>query len=280
MWISYRAEKCIRLKEFYSLFQVGYGSGYFFPGETHDFWEIVFVREGDVCVSADERIFHLTKGDVIFHKPMEFHKFHIENGKPAVLFIMSFSAEGLWMHMFEERVLRLLPKQEQELSRMISFLAEECGLSGQCDNLALVEMEREPEKFQTFTCMTELLLLSLAKDSDTVRAATDTPEAVAYRNAVQTMEKRIGEWISVPEIAEECNVSVSYLKKIFAKYAGLGVHQYFLKTKMIYASRMLKDGKSVAETAAALSFSSPNYFSTAYKRETGLSPFLYQKYDR
>lgn len=276
MWKSYRPKKSVDLECFFTLFETTYDSDYFFTGETHDFWELVYVREGDVCVSADERIFHLSKGEIIFHKPMELHKFHIENGKPATLFIMSFSATGSLMKKFENCVLRLSPEQRRDFSNMLFFLHNECALSDQCDLACLEEMEKHSSKFQVFICMAELLLLSLSSEGVSISAAEDTPETIVYRKAVQTMEKRIGEWISVPEIAENCNVSVSYLKKLFAKYAGLGIHQYFLKIKIIYASRMLKAGKSVAETAAELSFSSPNYFSTVYKRETGITPRAYK----
>ena len=56
MWKEYRAPKSITLDCLYSTFENTYGSDYSFPGETHDFWEILYVREGHICVSADERI--------------------------------------------------------------------------------------------------------------------------------------------------------------------------------------------------------------------------------
>lgn len=276
MWTSYQPKKSITLERFFSVFEATYDSTYFFQGEAHDFWEVVTVLEGDVCVSAGKNIFHLSKGEMIFHKPMEFHKFHIENGKSATLFVMSFAASGELMGGFEKSVLHLSPEQRQMLTSILSYLRQECELPNQCNFACLDELERHPSKFQGFTCMTELLLLSLAKENVPIRADFDTPETIAYRKAVQTMEKNVGAWLSVSEIARECHVSVSYLKNIFRKYAGLGIHQYYLKTKMIHASNMLRTGKSVSETAEQLAFSSPNYFSTVYKRETGLTPLEYK----
>jgi len=277
MWKCYKAEKGIRLDGFFSVFEATYDDEFCFYGETHDFWEIVFVREGNICVGTEEHIFHLSKGEMIFHKPMEFHKFHIENGKPATLFIMSFSASGSVLKRFENCVLRLSLEQNRAVSYMISFLREECALENGFSFTCLNELAEYPTKFQRFTCMVELLLLSLLNESNHINAVSDVPEVIAYRKAVQLMEKRIEEWISVPEIAKECHVSASYLKKVFAKYLGIGIHQYFLKMKIRYASQMLKEGKSVSEIAASLSFSSPNYFSTVFKRETGMTPLCYKK---
>ena len=54
----------------YSLFETHYNGRYVFPGETHNFWECLYVQKGEVCVSADERVYNLTDGEIIFHKPL------------------------------------------------------------------------------------------------------------------------------------------------------------------------------------------------------------------
>ncbi|MBQ9940468.1 MAG: helix-turn-helix transcriptional regulator [Clostridia bacterium] len=63
---------------------------------------------------------------------------------------------------------------------------------------------------------------------------------------------------------------------MFGKYNGLGIHEYILKNKIFLAKQMLRDGFSVTETSDKLSFSSQNYFSTAFKREVGISPGKYK----
>ncbi len=48
--------------------------GHYFPGESHDFWEGVYVHEGAVTATADEQVFQLRPGQFLLHKPMEFHR--------------------------------------------------------------------------------------------------------------------------------------------------------------------------------------------------------------
>ena len=304
MYEAFSAEKCVELNCFVTAFLADYGRDYQFEGEMHDFWEVFCVLEGDVCVSADERIVHLTGDDVIFHKPMELHRFQIEHDRPVSVFIMSFDAHGPAMKQLENCVLRLSREQKENLLRVISFLRGTFKPGGTCP-AGLAALEKNALSFQQFSCLVELFLLSAAKERNRAAAGgpgiggkdgavlgeqggpaageeqdSAPPETLVYRTAVQMMEKRVGEWPSVAEIARDCHVSASYLKNIFRKYAGLGVHRYFLKTKIIRASRMLKEGRTVAETAAALAFSSPNYFSVVYKREAGVTPTEYRRAGR
>ena len=78
-----------------------------------------------------------------------------------------------------------------------------------------------------------------------------TKEALIYKNAVRVMEKNIYADLSVPEIAELCMVSKSTLKDIFSKYAGIGIHKYYLLMKINYSLSLLSEGYSVAEISAS-----------------------------
>ncbi|MBR6683792.1 MAG: cupin domain-containing protein [Firmicutes bacterium] len=45
-----------------------------FTGEQHNFWEMVYVEEGQLVEISGEETHHLSAGDVIFHKPNVFHR--------------------------------------------------------------------------------------------------------------------------------------------------------------------------------------------------------------
>ena len=59
-----------------------YMSNFSFPGESHDFWEFVCVDKGVIDVMAGEKRVPLKRGNIIFHKPGEFHNI-ITNGEVA-----------------------------------------------------------------------------------------------------------------------------------------------------------------------------------------------------
>ena len=71
VWLSYSVREQIRITDMYTLFQLHYDSGYAFPGETHNFWECLYVMEGEVCASGNERVvsLHLYKYHTAYRKP-------------------------------------------------------------------------------------------------------------------------------------------------------------------------------------------------------------------
>ena len=91
------------------------------------------------------------------------------------------------------------------------------------------------------------------------------------------MKSNLSRTLSVDELAREARVSKTALKEIFSRCGGMGVHKYFLKLKLSRASKLLKRGVSVTDVASELGFSSQAYFSSAFKREVGVSPLEYAR---
>lgn len=272
MWPSYKPEKIIEISNFHSAFEFLFEKDHSFKGEVHDFWEFLYVIEGKIMVTADEKTFNLAENEIIFHKPMEYHKFTVKSDSARV-FVMSFSLEGRYREYFKNTVLHLNPIQEKNLYEIIELFASEKNMSFKrfYDILAST-----PQFSQLLCCRTELFLLSLTNKENIIIRQNETPDALIYRNAIGVMEKHIHEWINVPDIAMHCNTSASTLKKLFSKFSGIGIHKFFLQMKLNRAVLMLKDGKNVSETAEALGFSSQNYFSMVFKREAGISPSSYK----
>ena len=105
----------------------------------------------------------------------------------------------------------------------------------------------------------------------------ESSAAMRYSEIVNVLQEHLHESLSAEEIAKLCNMSLSNLKKIFTKYAGMGVSRYFAEMKMRHAVTLLKEGKRVGEVAAALGFADQNYFSTAFRRVMGVPPGQYRR---
>lgn len=67
-----------------------YMKDFVFHGESHDFWEFLYVDQGSVIVQAGENHFRMEAGDIIFHEPNEFHAIRSVGNSSPNLVVMSF----------------------------------------------------------------------------------------------------------------------------------------------------------------------------------------------
>ena len=88
----------------------------------------------------------------------------------------------------------------------------------------------------------------------------------------------VGKAAGVAELARMAGVSRRSLEVRFRKETGMTLHAAQMKVRMDEAKRLLGNpGASVTEVAFCCGFSSVHYFTTAFKREVGITPGAYQK---
>lgn len=265
-------ENQITIGRFYSFFEKHYEKDFHFDGEIHDFWEVLYVEKGELRVSGDERIYHLKSGDLIFHKPMELHKFTITDEAGATLNIFSFSMEGKRADAFKDKVFSLSPGQRAMVAELMAYVREkDLHLDEPLTYIYLYPARVNPSYLQNLSIFITRLFLSL-DDGGSVAKSLITREALLFKKAVEYMNEKIDMPLTVPMIAKHCAISESGLKRIFNKNAGRSIHKYFLSLKIKKAVALLQAGESVTVVAEKLNFSSQSYFSVAFKRETGKSP--------
>jgi hypothetical protein len=267
MYEKLQVNKTIEVISVVSAFTAKREKGYAFAGESHDFWELLFLHSGRLTVTAGARVLRLYGGEVIFHKPFEFHKLAADNDDRPKYTVISFSASGANMHFFENCVLRPGPASAAVFSDLARLIAVGRGRS---DGL-LPDSFADGGRLEFFAKTLELFLLSCLAGQRTGEQVY-SEDALLYSEAVDYMQRNIGGSPSVADIAAGLAVSESKLKRVFYKYSMLGVHRYFLNLKIERAGRLLSDGMPVGEVSRLLGFENQNYFSAVYKRETGINP--------
>lgn len=79
-------------------------------------------------------------------------------------------------------------------------------------------------------------------------------------------------------LAELCNLSEVYFRKLFKAHNGITPGQYIINTRIRRAKQLLCDGKlSVSEISEQSGFSSVYHFCRAFKNKTGMTPTEYSK---
>ncbi len=263
----YQVPRVLKVRSIHTAFSKAYDEDFYYAGEMHNFWELVFIREGRAGVAKDDRIFNLGKGDVVFHPPMEFHRLWSDGG-PFSAVVLSFAAKGEILGALSQGVFTLEHSQQKAILSLLqeiedAFVMEDVFLKTAKNSLAAAQ--------KTVNHL-ELILLDILEMDISKKKVLKTRSAKDFSRVVERMNEHIDENLSVPEIARLSNLSVSNLKKIVKKYAGTGVNKHFLQLKMIRAISLLENGQSVSEVSEELGFSSQNYFSFVFKRETGKCP--------
>ena len=256
-----------------SFFQRKYRIDREFTGEAHDFWEMVCIDNGKLTVTENEKVYELTKGQAIFHAPMEFHKFFAKKSEPTDFKVISFSLETNLEHILSKGVFTLNQEQVQMLENTFAQISSGYDMTGD----VIREIGSDPLEEILAIKMFETFWLSVLSESAPDRERYLSVMAHRYKEVINYMNVNICADLSINDISKATHLSKSYLKKLFKTYAGCGVKSYFTKMKITHAIQCLKMGKSVKEISEMLSFSSPNYFTAVFKKEKGMTPTKYRR---
>ena len=84
----------IHVDGIFTLYYFEFGVNYHFPGERHDFWEMIYVDAGELTVNTESGFVPLRRGDAVFHPPGFFHTCRGNEREPVNLIVMTFSLGG------------------------------------------------------------------------------------------------------------------------------------------------------------------------------------------
>jgi len=83
--------------------------------------------------------------------------------------------------------------------------------------------------------------------------------------------------ITLGELANNLNISKSYLSRLFSKEMGISISEYILKIKVEKAANLLKFSEiSIVDIANYLAFSSESHFIMVFKKQMNTTPHKYR----
>ncbi|MDF2725630.1 MAG: hypothetical protein K0Q59_5307, partial [Paenibacillus sp.] len=177
-------EDVIRVTHLVSLHYFEFAKDFIFAGEAHDFWELLYVDKGELEVTADSRGYVLKQGDVIFHKPNEFHSVWANQKIAPNVVVVCFECRSDAMKLFENKLFCL---NDQERNWIAGILKN--GFATYCPpfDLPLVHdlIKRDDAPFgseQQMRIQLELLLLSLAVRGESLPQSNRLSSAAMERS--------------------------------------------------------------------------------------------------
>ena len=280
-------EDSVTINRIISVHYFQYMSDFSFPGESHDFWELVCVDRGEIDALAGDRRLTLKKGNILFHKPNEFHNV-LTNGKVSPsLVVIGFECHSPAIKSFEDQLMSVQDTEKELLAQII--VEARNTFSGRLDDPYQEELifNSEPLTFgsaQLISHYLEQLMIHLYRRyfsySLPVRSSRFLAEASSgndtYNRIVRYMEEHLGERMTIDRICRDNLVGRSQLQKLFRDTKGCGVIEFFSMMKIDTAKQMIRDNQlNFTQIADRLGYNSIHYFSRQFKQITTMTPSEY-----
>lgn len=283
-------QKDITIEKIFSVHYFEYASTFTFEGESHDFWEFIYIDKGDVDITAGAERIHLHTNEIFFHEPNEFHTVHIGEKTAPNAVIVSFACHDEIMQLFKHRKMTIGQQEQHILGKIISE-ARQCFDCRLDDPYLKTIPLKEDALFGTrqllFFYLEQFLILMVRKNSSSqihellpntteLKSTKQASDTQLFSDIVKFMQKNIHTGIDVASVCKEFSISHSRLHKLFKRCCNLGIIEYASFLKIEQAKEIIRSKNvNFTQVADELGYSSIHYFSRQFKKVSGMTPSEY-----
>ncbi len=273
------------IKKLISVHYFEYARDYVFEGEKHDFWEFLYVDKGEVEVMADASGYKLKQGEIIFHKPDEFHNVWANGRVAPNLIVISFECASASIKYFENKILRIGDYEKNLLAQIIREARE--AYTSPLDIPSLNKLEKRRGSLfgceQLIKIYLEQMLIYMIRRGNSLSIESKLSSSVKERSDEDMMKKLTGYLLehvysnlAFETVCRFSQLSRTNLKVLFKEKTGMGVMEYFKKLKIEESKKMIREsGYNFTGIADKLGYTSIHYFSRHFKKVTGMTPSQY-----
>lgn len=285
--IGYEITKSIEINSLYSIHYFEFDDSFVDSPETHDAWEMVYVDRGECNCIGDGVTYHLKQGEMYFHKPGESHMLQTIKGVAPNIFIISFCSDSPDMKYFENKKIVASLSAKQNIAAIIHEVQNTFDLPFNNPKIRRLTLKNDHTLWageQSIVLRLELMLIETVRENhyyETAKKMFFTKEIITDEfvlRVISFMEERLYGKFTMDELSQEFSFGKTYISRCFSKACGCSIIDYFTKLKINEAKRLIREGRyNFFEISEMLMFTNSHYFSTIFKRHTGMTPSQYKK---
>jgi AraC-like DNA-binding protein len=233
--------------------------------------EICYLERGCQTYRASGREYNLVGGDLFVTGPGEAHDTAGQREDCGILYwlILKLPREG-------EPFLMLPPAEGAVLAARLSHLQKHQFPGRPVFKQIfhrLFEIYDAPNDDLKRIMLVSQLLCCMLEILDCSRQDDERHCSREIRKTVEYIRSAADEQITLLELAERAQLSLSRFKTKFKKEMGVGPHEFILRTRIEQAKHaLLRHELSVTDIAMRFGFSSSQYFATVFRRFTDMTP--------
>lgn len=283
---KYEIKKLVDISSITSIHYFEFDDKFRDTSESHEPWELVYIDRGECDIVADGEVFRLKQGQMYFHKPHETHMLKTVEGIAPNIFIVVFSSSSEAMRYFEKKKLDASITTKQHIAAIIHEASSTFDLP--FNNPMMQQLKLKDNCLwageQSILLRLELMLIEIIRQNNFYKSQTKRfyPKEIINDELalkiIAFMEDRLYGRFNMDELSRELSFGKTYLSKYFSRACGYSIIDYFNIMKISEAKRLIRSGKyNFFEISEMLTFSNSHYFSTIFKKLTGMTPSQYKK---
>lgn len=241
----------------------------------HDFYEVIFFRQGHVTYHVNGIAYDLVPCDIVLLPPGVLHQ-PVFNGKYpykrmqlwlSEAFMDSIDPDGtlrqvFFFHDLEGKPVYLLRRNTARLFTMMETLISE----GASEKPLFRQMARAQ-------IIRVLIMLNRALNENSSGSQQETqPQYEIVIRAATYINEHIETDLSLDSLADRLFVSKYHLSRLFKQYMHITCHQYITEHRLIAARRLMNEGYPLREVCKRCGYSNYSTFYRAFERYYGMSP--------
>lgn len=284
-YVKHTIKTDVEVSQLISVHYFEYTKDYKYHGESHDFWENMYIDRGHAYVLCDGQEHLLSQGEIIFLPPNLFHNIWADELHPSNVFITSFTAQSGMMALLGNKIFTLSSRTKGLIRSVIQEgeLAFELPMP---NRYCLQEKEGNPFGSQQLMKMRleELMILLIRREMkhSSESTAQTTPLKSRFDNRIaeavmDLLRKHVYGNLSMEEITQQLGYGKTYLSAVFKKVYGMSIMTCYTNLKIDEAKYLIRENTaSITKISEMLGFNTPQYFSKRFRQIVKMAPKQYE----
>ncbi len=278
-YVMTKLENAITVDGVFTVHYFEYAKDFAYSGEIHNFWELVYADKKSLYITAGAKEIRLAVGQLYLHRPNEFHNIRCDGSHAANSVIVSFSSDSEALMTIAGMIIDCTPEQKRLIGGMIREASDIFSTPLGLPYIRIMQRSGTGafggEQLLKLYLEQLLILLVRGNGQREPQPATSTDNRV-LAGICDYLEANIHRPLHFSDVSRQFNLSPSVIKRIFREQMGCGVMECFNRFRIDAAKEYIREGEfNFTEIAALLCFGSSQYFTTVFKRISGMTPTEY-----
>lgn len=236
----------------------------------HDFYELEIVLDGKCETVINNNTFFMERGSIVLLTPTDIHCY--KNVQKTTILNLTFIPDVMEYSSCFELLYPLKyiysSLDERKLADF-SFYIDKMILETKTSNKKSLTLSK-----RYISSLLSCLIIDLYRLNDIFIDHTYSP----VQKAVCFIRSHFKEAITLQNVAENCNLSVSTLNRKLNDYLNMGFKEYLIDIRLEYAKQLIaRTSLKITDIAFFSGFNSLSYFQRTFIKKSGITPNSYRK---